>query len=54
MDKSIYYKRVTFRLFGKKIWDLRTEYEGADIEDCKVLNPVIEQPIDFDKKQKEE
>ena len=52
MDKSIYYKKNSFKLFGKTIWEKEEQYEGCDLENITPVNPIIEQPIDFVNKEK--
>ena len=54
MDKSIYYKKQEYKLFGFKIWEKSEQYEGCDIEDCRIIDPLIEQPIDLDLKKKKD
>ena len=49
MNKSIYHKRKVFKIFGKTIFENIEQYEGCDIENCKVVDPIIEQPISFER-----
>jgi len=49
MDKSISHTRKIYKLFGKVIFEKIEQYEGCDIENCKVTDPMIEQPVNFER-----
>ena len=52
MDKTIYYKKNTIKLFGKTIIENVEQFEGCDLENVNPINPIIEQPLDMEIRNK--
>ncbi len=52
MDKSIYIKKKSYKLFGKTFWEKSEMYEGVDLENVEPINPLI--LTDLSEKLKEE
>ena len=51
MDKIKFEEKKEFRLFGKKVFEIKTQFERCDLEDLEVVDPVIELPLNFEKER---
>lgn len=58
MDKTRYFKRDEYKLFGFKIFEKETQYEDCFLEDLDAEDKTVELPLRFenviDKKNKNE
>lgn len=54
MDKIKFYEKKEFRLFGKKVFEIETQFERCDLQDLNVIDPVIELPLKFENKKRKE
>ena len=52
MDKVKLIEKKEFKLFGKKIFEVETQFERCDLENLNPLDPVVELPVLFKKDEK--
>ncbi len=53
MDKVKFQEKKEFKLFGKKVFEIETNFEQCNIENLEVIDPVIELPLRFEAKRLE-
>jgi len=47
VDKIKFQEKKSYKLFGKKIFEVDTQFERCDLENVRVFDPVLLFPVDF-------
>ena len=52
MDKIKFQEKKSYKLFGKKIFEVDTQFERCDLENVRVFDPFIYLPVRFEDERK--